>query len=168
MTCKKVRRFNRRELQIPYDCGCSGCIDLTVDPATIPVAPMAVAPMAVAPILAAPILAAPILAAPVPMVTATVPVILPEKKEKKATANNILPFSLNFGKDYSNWTDPYPSTGQRKNNCVIDLDPSSVESKDVVGMFLQSIREGKEKFASEHSKGIDSAACNFYLFLFLR
>ena len=34
-------------------------------------------------------------------------------------------------------------------------------------MFLQSIREGKEKFTSEHYKGIDSAAGNFN-FLVLR
>ena len=87
----------------------------------------------------------------------------PKKQEKKATAGNILTFSLNFGKDILHWTDPDPSTGQRKNNCVIELDSSSVESEDVVGMFLQSIREGKEKFKSDNFKGLDSAAGYFVL-----
>jgi hypothetical protein len=72
--------------------------------------------------------------------------------------SSILPFSLNFGNVPANWTDPDPSAGLRKNNCIIELDSTTAEYKDVVGRYLQSIREGKRKYAEEIMNRIDSAA----------
>jgi hypothetical protein len=135
---------------MPYSCGCTECIDLTRELDDVKDTKK-------------------VRAIPTPATSILNPVKRPDitKEPVYKDDSSFLPFSLNFGRVPEHWTEPDPSTGERKNNSIVELDPSSAEYKEVVDRYFQSFKEGKKKYADELAHRLHSAAgesCFFRVF----